>query len=213
MLFPWEVCGNRSVNKDITACGDYWSYVTSSSLGVWFCLASAIALLNAIFQQWFYSVPDWFFLGRKTGSFAQNDFQPSTNSSYPTSCYLLSGSYWQTLGILGSHFAGDFFLGIDIMVSFDVGQFPIDVDSLLILYQKETWIGIRKFTNFQIKALPKKLIALLLNSLTIRASHYPYAQRISRRRFSAWYFHSTPVCDRVDWLGLRFSLFSELEKT
>ena len=103
-----------------------------------------------------------------------------------------------TFGILGSHFAGDFFLGIDIMVTSMLVNFLLMCITLISLPAHNPEIA-AKMDIIRSKTLKGILawagIFLLMLFLTVHIIKDYQAQ------LEAWYFHSTPIWLLVMTLG------------
>ncbi|GMQ32163.1 APC family permease [Algoriphagus taiwanensis] len=125
---PWQFVAEESLKKDLTAAG-LLSYVLPSGLGVLILLGAAIALLNDL-PAMILSVSRLVFSWAEDGIFPSRLSAVHPKYQSPYLAILLSGLV-STLGILGSHFAGDFFLGIDIMVTSMLVNFLLMCLSLL----------------------------------------------------------------------------------
>jgi APA family basic amino acid/polyamine antiporter len=95
-----------------------------------------------------------------------------------------------TLGILGSHFAGDFFLGIDIMVTSMLVNFLLMSISLLFIPKRNPELA-SKITIFK-SGITQKLIAYC-GIVSLSSFLIIHTLKDLRAEVSAWYFHSTPV--------------------
>ncbi len=196
---PWQFVAAEAQAKDITAAG-LLAYLLPSGLGVIILLGAAIALLNDL-PAMILSVSRLVFSWAEDGIFPKKLATVHPEYHSPYLAILLSGSV-STLGILGSHFAGDFFLGIDIMVTSMLVNFLLMCLSVAFIQKRNPTLAreIRLFPN----PFVQRLIAwsgtlLLCGFLLIHISKYLGAE------VSAWYFHSTWV-----WLivmGLASLLF------
>ena len=184
---PWQFIANEAMSNDITAAG-MLSYLLPSGWAILIVLGAAIALLNDL-PAMILSVSRLMFAWAEDGIFPKRIARVSTRFHTPINAILFSG-LMASIGILGSHFAGDFFLGIDIMVTSMLVNFLlmcITVVTLPVknqaLYQEVNviknrtaqlfigWIGIVLLSSFLIIHIFKDI-----NS-----------------NVDAWYFHSTPV--------------------
>jgi basic amino acid/polyamine antiporter, APA family len=102
---------------------------------------------------------------------------------------LISGGV-ATVGILGSHFAGDFFLGIDIMVT------SMMVNFLLICIALISIDRVNPALAAQIKMVKnptqRKIIGWT-GALVIAFFLAIHTYKDLNARVDAWYFHSTPI--------------------
>jgi len=107
----------------------------------------------------------------------------------PHRAVMLSG-IMASIGILGSHFAGDFFLGIDIMVTSMLVNFLLMCIAVLTLPTRNPALAaeVRVITSrpWQ-KAIAVAGIAMLSGFFLIHVAKDLSAET------AAWYFHSTPV--------------------
>jgi len=184
---PWEFVAAEAMNKDVTAAG-LLSYVLPSSLGVLILFGAAIALLNDL-PAMILSVSRLIFSWAEDGIFAKRFSSIHPIHHTPHRAILLSGAM-ATLGILGSHFAGDFFLGIDIMVTSMLVNFLLMSISLLFLPKSNAELA-SKITIFK-SAIAQKLIAYC-GIVSLSSFLIIHTLKDLRAEVSAWYFHSTPV--------------------
>jgi APA family basic amino acid/polyamine antiporter len=184
---PWEFVAAEAMNKDVTAAG-LLSYVLPSSLGVLILFGAAIALLNDL-PAMILSVSRLIFSWAEDGIFAKRFSSIHPVHHTPHRAILLSGAM-ATLGILGSHFAGDFFLGIDIMVTSMLVNFLLMSISLLFLPKRNAELA-SKITIFK-SAIAQKLIAYC-GIVSLSSFLIIHTLKDLRAEVSAWYFHSTPV--------------------
>jgi amino acid transporter len=107
----------------------------------------------------------------------------------PHTALLLSGGM-ASIGILGSHFAGDFFLGIDIMVTSMLVNFLLMCLSVISLPRRNPTLAreVQVLTSrpWQL-ALAAGGVVMLTGFLII------HIVKDMNATVDAWYFHSTPV--------------------
>ena len=116
---------------------------------------------------------------------------------------LLVAGIIASIGVLGSHFAGDFFLGIDIMVTSMMVNFLLMCITLLRIPKKNPQL------SQQIAVLKNRKLQLIIGwlgviSLTGFLSIHLYKDLTSS--VDAWYFHSTPIWLLV--MGLASLIFA-----
>ena len=196
---PWQFVAAESQVKDITAAG-LLSYLLPASLGVIILLGAAIALLNDL-PAMILSVSRLVFSWAEDGIFPKklSTIHPKYHSPYLA--IMLSASV-STIGILGSHFAGDFFLGIDIMVTSMLVNFLLMCLSVGFLPKRNPMLAkeIKLFRH------PRGQQAIaILGSIFLISFLIIHVSKDLSADVSAWYFHSTWV-----WLivmGLASVLF------
>ncbi|MBX2956616.1 MAG: APC family permease [Cyclobacteriaceae bacterium] len=184
---PWYFVAQESLVKDITAPG-LLSYVLPSGWAVLIVLGAAIALLNDL-PAMILSVSRLMFSWAEDGIFPKqlSTIHPKLHTPYRA--IVLSG-VMASIGILGSHFAGDFFLGIDIMVTSMLVNFLLMCVSVIGLPNRNPALASR-ITIFTSRPLQLVLaiggIVLLTSFLVIHIT------KDLSSTVTAWYFHSTPV--------------------
>lgn len=184
---PWEFVAAEAMSKDITAAG-LLSYVLPSWLGVLILFGAAIALLNDL-PAMILSVSRLIFSWAEDGIFPKSFSSIHPNHQTPHRAILLSG-FMATFGILGSHFAGDFFLGIDIMVTSMLVNFLLISVSLLFLPRRNPKLA-SKVTI--IKSRVTQQIIAILGVISLSGFLIIHTIKDLNATVSAWYFHSTPV--------------------
>ena len=95
-----------------------------------------------------------------------------------------------TIGILGSHFAGDFFLGVDIMVTSMLVNFLLMCITLIVLPQKNPAIAanIKVLASRNLRNILAWLGVFFLSGFLII-----HIWKDINAGIAEWYFHSTPV--------------------
>ena len=198
---PWQFVAEESLKKDLTAAG-LLSYVLPSSLGVLILLGAAIALLNDL-PAMILSVSRLVFSWAEDGIFPSMLAAVHPKFHSPYLAILLSGMV-ATLGILGSHFAGDFFLGIDIMVTSMLVNFLLMCVSLLLFPQvnPKLYSRIIVFKGRFLQLLVGWGGVIFLSSFLII-----HVSKDLQSELSDWYFHSTWIWALVMSLASAFFIF------
>ena len=113
-----------------------------------------------------------------------------------------------SIAILGSHFAGDFFLGVDILVTSMLVNFGVMCLTVLSLPSRNPEIASRMTViwNRSIQA-PLALLGALLLALFLGV----HLWKDITADLSAWYFHSTPLWIAV-MAGASVVYFREVAK-
>ncbi|MFK8163823.1 MAG: APC family permease [Lewinella sp.] len=186
-VVPWSFVAEEALQKDISAPG-LLSYVLSPGWSVVIILGAAIALINDL-PAMLLSVSRLMFAWAEDGIFPKAVGRIHARYKTPYIAVLLSG-VMASIGILGSHLAGDFFLGIDIMVTAMLVNFLLMCITVIALPYYNPRLA-KQVAVFKNRALQLVLAitgaALLLLFLVVHTA------KDLRADVSAWYFHSTWV--------------------
>ena len=95
-----------------------------------------------------------------------------------------------SVGILGSHMAGDFFLGVDLLVTSMLVNFLLMCLSVLVLPRRNPTLAreVRVFRSRAVQVPLAGIGAILLTTLLAVHIHKDWTASMD-----AWYFHSTPL--------------------
>jgi APA family basic amino acid/polyamine antiporter len=184
---PWSFVAEEAASKDITAAG-ILSYLLPPSLGILILLGAAIALLNDL-PAMILSVSRLIFSWAEDGIFPRKLSAIHTRHRTPHRAILMSG-VMASIGILGSHFAGDFFLGIDIMVTSMLVNFLLMCLSVFFLPHQNPAIA------SQIKIFKSRKIQLIISlagTFILSGFLVIHVAKDLNSTISEWYFHSTPI--------------------
>ena len=206
---PWQFVAEEALSKDLTAAG-LLTILLPAGIGIAILLGAAIALLNDL-PAMILSVSRLVFAWAEDGIFPKSLAGIHPKFHTPVPAILLSGGV-SSLGILGSHFAGDFFLGIDIMVTSMLVNF-------IFMCLSVAWLPKRNPTLAQqITIFPNKLaraIIVGIGSVFLICFLLIHTYKDLTSSVDAWYFHSTWI-----WLivmgmaaGLFFIRWTKLKKT
>ena len=182
---PWQFVAEEVQSKDLTAAG-LLAMLLPSGIGIAILLGAAIALLNDL-PAMILSVSRLVFAWAEDGIFPKKLANIHPKYKTPVSAIILSGAV-SSLGILGSHFAGDFFLGIDIMVTSMLVNFIFMCLSVAWLPKKNPTLAtqILIFPNPFVRAIIVGIgLIFLLSFLGI------HTYKDLNASVNAWYFHST----------------------
>ena len=184
---PWSFVAEEALYKDVTAPG-LLSYLLPSGWAVAIVLGAAIALTNDL-PAMILAVSRLMFSWAEDGIFPKKVAAVHPKHHTPHIAIVLSG-VMATIGILGSHFAGDFFLGIDIMVTSMLVNFLLMCVSVLALPISNPMLAaeIKIFKS----VLLQRMVAGL-GTLTLLAFLAIHITKDLTSPTTAWYFHSTPV--------------------
>ena len=199
-IVPWSFVAQEAMTKDISAPG-LLSYVLPSGLGIAILTGAAIALINDL-PAMLLSVSRLMFAWAKDGIFPKSISKIHPKNHTPHIALIVAG-FMASIGVLGSHFAGDFFLGIDIMVT------SMMVNFLLMSITLVTINKVNPALAKQISVLKNRTLQLWIawsGIITLSCFLGIHTYKDLTSETTAWYFHSTPI-----WLivmGLASLLFA-----
>ena len=206
---PWQFVAEEALSKDLTAAG-LLTILLPAGIGIAILLGAAIALLNDL-PAMILSVSRLVFAWAEDGIFPKSLAAIHPEFHTPVPAILLSGAV-SSLGILGSHFAGDFFLGIDIMVTSMLVNFIFMCLSVAWLPKRNPTLA-QQITIFPNKAA--RAIIVGIGSVFLICFLVIHTYKDLTSSVDAWYFHSTWI-----WLivmgmaaGLFFIRWGKLKKT
>jgi len=192
---PWTFIAEEALRKDISAPG-MLSYLLPAGIGVAILLGATIALINDL-PAMLLSVSRLMFAWAEDGVFPK--FVSSIHSTFhtPHIALIISGII-ASIGVLGSHFAGDFFLGIDIMVTAMMVNFLLMCLTLITLPKVNPGLS-KEIKVFRNKMLQKVIgwsgVIVLFFFLVI------HIYKDVKSEVEAWYFHSTWIWGIVMIMG------------
>lgn len=186
-VVPWQFVAQEAMTKDITAPG-LLSYLIPSGWAVLIVLGATVALTNDL-PAMILSVSRLMFSWAEDGIFPQHISKVHSTYHTPHRAILLSGAM-ATIGILGSHFAGDFFLGIDIMVTSMLVNFLLMCISVWMLPKNNPSLAAH-ISIFKSRRL--QLLLSISGTIFLSAFLIIHITKDLNTSVSAWYFHSTPV--------------------
>jgi amino acid transporter len=184
---PWSFIVEESKLKDISAPG-LLSYVLPSWFAVAIVFGTAIALINDL-PAMLLSVSRLMFAWAEDGIFPSIISKVHPKNFTPHISLIIAG-FMARIGVLGSHFAGDFFLGIDIMVT------SMMVNFLLICVTLITIPTINPILADKISVIRNRTYQSLIGILGIfflLLFLFVHTYKDLTSSASNWYFHSTPV--------------------
>jgi amino acid transporter len=184
---PWSFIVEESKFKDISAPG-LLSYVLPSWLGVAIVFGAAVALINDL-PAMLLSVSRLMFAWAEDGIFPSVITQVHPKKFTPHISLIIAG-FMASLGVLGSHFAGDFFLGIDIMVTSMMVNFLLMCVTLITIPAINPMLADKISV---IKNRTQQLFIGILGLLFLLLFLVVHVHKDLTSNVSNWYFHSTPV--------------------
>jgi APA family basic amino acid/polyamine antiporter len=184
---PWSFVAQEALVKDVTAPG-LLRYVIPASLSVLIIAGAAIALFNDL-PAMILSVSRLMFSWAEDGIFPSRiaSIHPVYHTPYAA---ILASGFMATVGILGSHFAGDFFLGIDIMVTSMLVNYLLMCLCVLFLPKRNPEIA-KNITVFKSRRL--QLIVASAGAFLLLSFLLIHLVKDFTSQVSAWYFHSSYV--------------------
>jgi amino acid transporter len=184
---PWSFVAQEALVKDITAPG-LLSYVLPSSLGVAILIGAAIALLNDL-PAMLLSVSRLMFAWAEDGIFPSSISKVHPKKHTPHVALIVAG-IMASIGILGSHFAGDFFLGIDIMVTSMMVNFLLMCITLITISKMNPELA------SDISVIKNRTLQLCIGwfgVISLSSFLIIHTYKDLTKVTEAWYFHSTPI--------------------
>ncbi len=206
---PWSFVAQEAISKDITAPG-MLSYLLSPGWAIAIVAGAAVSLINDL-PAMLLSVSRLMFAWAEDGIFPKRVAKVHPRLHTPHIALLLSGSM-ATIGVLGCHFAGDFFLGVDIMVTSMLVNFLLMCITVITLPKRNPVIAsdIKVLTSRPTQlALGWSGVFLLSGFLIIHIWKDITAQ------VDQWYFHSTAIWFIVMGMAtlIFFIKFNNLKKS
>ena len=184
---PWSYVAEQAAEKDITAPGMI-SPLLPIALSVAILVGAAIALINDL-PAMLLSVSRLVFAWSDDGIFPKSIAVTHKDYKTPHKALYLSG-VMASIGVLGSHFAGDFFLGIDIMVTSMMVNFLLMCLTLITINKVNPnlsgQIQMIKSTELR-KLIGYGGVLLLIVFLSV------HTLKDLNADVDAWYFRSTPI--------------------
>ena len=184
---PWSFVAAEAIDKDVTAPG-LFGYLLPAGWAVAIVAGAAIALINDL-PAMLLSVSRLMFAWAEDGIFPRRIARVHPRYHTPQTAIFASG-IMASIGILGSHFAGDFFLGIDIMVTSMLVNFLLMCLTVLSLPKRNPAIAAR------IRVMRSRTWQRLLagaGAMVLTAFLVIHVVKDLATETAAWYFHSTPV--------------------
>ena len=182
---PWTYIAGEASRRDLTAPG-LLGYLLPPFWTVLIVAAAAIALIKDL-PPMLLSVSRLMFAWAEDGIFPKAVAAVHPRSRTPHVAILASG-VMATLGVIGSHLAGDFFLGVDILVTAMLVNFLLMAVTVLTLPRRNPSLA-RSITLLRsprqratLATIGAVVLALYLGVHTVKDLTAPAA---------AWYFRST----------------------
>jgi len=188
---PWQFVAERAQTQDLTAPG-LLGYVLEPKWTILILAGAAIALINDL-PAMLVAVSRLMFAWAEDGVFPRTVARIHPRWHTPHIALILSG-LMATTAILGSHLAGDFFLGVDILVTSMLVNFGVMCLTVIWLPTRNPEIA-KRMTILPNRMIQVPLAAVGVGLLTVFLGVHVWKDLTAD--VSAWYFHSTPL-----WLGV-----------
>jgi APA family basic amino acid/polyamine antiporter len=182
---PWSFVAQEAQIRDVTAPG-LLGYVLSPTWTVLIVAGAATALTNDL-PAMLLAVSRLMFAWAEDGIFPRPVARVSAARGTPHIAILLSG-LMASLGILGSHFAGTFFLGVDILVTAMLVNFLLMCATVLALPRRNPALALA------VRVLKQRPLQITIGALGVAALSIFLAVHTWRdltQPVSAWYFRAT----------------------
>ncbi|MDH3731946.1 MAG: APC family permease [Gemmatimonadota bacterium] len=192
---PWQFMAERAPTQDLTAPG-LLGYVLPTGWTVAIVAGAAVALINDL-PAMLLSVSRLMFAWAEDGIFPRRLAAVHPRWHTPHLAILVSAGV-ASAGILGSHYAGDFFLGIDILVTSMLVNFLLMCICVLMLPRKNPAIAA------DIGVLPARGAQRFVGSVgavLIGVFLIVHVGKDLTTEAPAWYFHSTWIWALVMAVG------------
>ena len=184
---PWQYIAEQSATHDLTAPG-LLGYLLPAGWTVVIVAGAAVALAKDL-PAMLLAVSRLMFAWAEDGIFPRAIARVHPVWRTPHIAIVLSG-LMATLGIVGSHLAGDFFLGVDILVTSMLVNFLLMCVSVLTLPRRNPAIA------REVRVLPSRRVQVPLavtGIIVLSGFLAVHTYKDVTAPVSHWYFRSTPV--------------------
>ena len=188
---PWSFVAQEAQLRDLTAPG-LLGYLLPTGWTVAIVAGAAIALINDL-PAMLLAVSRLMFAWGQDGIFPRGVAAVNARWRTPHIALVASGAM-ASVGIVGSHFAGDFFLGVDILVTSMLVNFLLMSLSLLTLARRNPEQAARMQV---LRRGGGRLVAGVAGIALLGVFLVVHIRKDLNADVGAWYFHSTWL-----WLGV-----------
>ena len=182
---PWQFVAAEAMEKDISAPG-LLGFLLSPTLTMLILAGAVIALINDL-PAMLLATSRLMFAWSEDGIFPSAAAKVHPTLHTPHVAILLS-AIMSSIGILGCHFAGDFFLGVDLLLISMLVNFLVMCISVLMLPSRNPAIAER--ISF-VKSRPMQATLAGLGALMLIGLIAVQINKDLNANVDAWYFHST----------------------
>jgi len=188
---PWTYVADAAMTRDLTAPG-LLGYVLPSGWTVAIVAGAAVALINDL-PAMLLAVSRLMYAWAEDGIFPR--WLAAVHSSWHTPHRaIVASGLMASAGILGSHLAGDFFLGVDILVTSMLVNFLLMCVSVLVLPRRNATLA-RGVTVVSARSVQIPLVAI--GAVLLATFLVVHVWKDASTPMAAWYYHSTPL-----WLAV-----------
>ena len=188
---PWSFIAEQAQTRDLTAPG-LLGYLLSPTWTVVIVAGAAIALINDL-PAMLLAVSRLMFAWAEDGIFPKSVARIHPKFQTPHLAIILSGMM-ASLSILGCHLAGDFFLGVDILVTSMLVNFLVMCLSVIALPRRNPELASR----ITVLSSPAIRTALAWSGVVVLGVFLTvHIWKDLSAPLNAWYLHSTSI-----WLGV-----------
>jgi amino acid transporter len=184
---PWQYVASASAVRDVTAPG-LLAPLTSPTVAVIMVAGAAISLINDL-PGMLLGVSRLCFAWAEDGVFPRGITAVHPRTGAPTAALYVSAAL-ATLGMLAGHFAGDFFVGVDILVTAMLVNFLIMAWSVLRLPSRNPALAqAMRVLPSRALQVPVASSAVVLLALLLAV----HTWRDMTATVAGWYAHPTIV--------------------
>ena len=188
---PWAYVAEQAQTRDLTAPG-LLGYLLPPAWTVAIVAGAAVALINDL-PAMLLAVSRLMFAWAEDGIFPRGVAKVHPEWHTPHVAIVLSG-LMASVGILGSHLAGDFFLGVDILVTSMLVNFLVMCLTVLALPHQNPEIA-RDVSV--LPSRPQQVVVAVAGLMMLSVFLVVHVWKDLTAEVAAWYFHSTPL-----WLAV-----------
>jgi amino acid transporter len=182
---PFEYVAREAATRDVTAPG-LLGYVLAPGWTVLIVAGAAVALTNDL-PAMLLAVSRLMFAWAEDGIFPRAVAKVHATRHTPHVAIVLSG-IMASLGILGSHFAGTFFLGVDILVTAMLVNFLIMCITVLTLPRRNAQLASAVRV---LRQRPAQIVVATLGLAMLAVFLIVHTLRDLTQPVNAWYFRAT----------------------
>lgn len=183
---PWQFVAEEAAIRDVTAPG-LLGYLLPAAGTAAILAGAAVALINDL-PAMLLAVSRMMFAWAEDGIFPKRVAAVHGSFHTPWVAILLSGAM-ATVGIVGSHLAGDFFLGIDILVTSMLVNFGLICLSLVTLPRRNPELA----RDVKVLGRTSQLLVGGGGAVILGLFLVLHIVKDLSTETAAWYFHSTWV--------------------
>jgi amino acid transporter len=184
---PWQFIAAEAQQRDLTAPG-LLGYLLPPAWTVLIVAGAAVALIKDL-PAMLLAVSRLMFAWAEDGIFPRSIAKVNPRFRTPQAA-ILASAVMATLGIVGSHVAGDFFLGVDILVTSMLVNFLLMAVSVVTLPGRNPGLA-RAVTVLPSRAVQVPLAVAAIVVLAVFLGVHTW--RDVTAPAAAWYFRSTPL--------------------